>query len=112
MQAADTNHMYPHVELCELNGVTEAYIPGTGLAIWEFAWVARLYDSDVDATAEHLGQSHEIIDEALRYANDHAAEIEEAIQLHTEGTLEELSEILPGLRVIDIDPSEHDLPHA
>jgi uncharacterized protein (DUF433 family) len=105
MQAADMNHAYPHVAIRELNGLTEACIPGTGLAVWELAWIARLHD-DVGATAEHLGQSRELIEEALRYARDHSAETDEEIKFHTERSLEDLLEILPGMRVIDIELSE------
>jgi len=106
--AAMTPNPYPHIRLRLVLDRSEAYLPGTGLAVWEIAWIAGFYDRDIDATMAHLGQSREVVEEGLRYADEHAAEIEAEIKDHTADTLEELQEKLPGIRVMPFDIGESD----
>jgi hypothetical protein len=100
----------PRVEMRRTRDGLEAYLSGTGLAVWEVAMIAGFYDRDIDAMMAHLGQSREVIEEGLRYADEHAAEIEAEIKDHTADTLEELQEKLPGIRVVAIDISQPDEP--
>jgi len=108
VRATDMHDGSPRIEMRQARDGPEAYLPGTGLAVWEIAWIAGFYDRDIDATMAHLGQSREVIEEGLRYADEHAAEIEAEIKDHTADTLEELQEKLPGIRVTPIDIGESD----
>lgn len=107
-RAADTEDSLPRVETRQVHDGLEAYLPDTGLAVWEIAWIAGMYDRDIDATMAHLGQSREVIEAGLRYADEHAAEIDAEIKNHTADSLEELREKLPGIPILPIDIGELD----
>lgn len=82
---------------------SEAYLPGTGLSVWEVVWINRGYDGDISATADHLNIASDLIEEALVYAGTHAAEIDSAIAELQSRTVDDLLKILPGMRVIVVD---------
>lgn len=111
IRATDTHDRSPRVKMRLARHGPEAYLPGTGLTVWEIAWVARLYNRDIDATMAHLGQSRDVIEAGLRYADEHAAEIEAEIKDHTADSPEELQEKLPGvgMTMIDVTPSDEQL---
>jgi uncharacterized protein (DUF433 family) len=88
----------------------EAYLPGTGLTVWEVAWVARAYDGDIEATVQHLGIDCELVQEALAYADEHHIEIETQIHDHVSWSAEEIQRLLPRARAITIDPEPSDPP--
>lgn len=110
--AIRTPSRFPHINIRLVNGRAEPYVLDTGLAVWEVAWLARGYNGDSEAIAQHTGADRGLIEEGLRYAAEHGAEIDAQIRLHTERTLEELLELLPGMRVIDFDPGEPNGQHA
>lgn len=87
---------------------TEAYLPDTGLAVWEVAWVAEAYEGDVEQTAEHLGIEHELVREALHYAAAHPGEIGVQIHDHVMWTEEDMRRAYPRIEVVpvEIDGSE------
>jgi uncharacterized protein (DUF433 family) len=107
-----TPRRFPHVEVRVVDGEPEPYIPSTGLAVWEVAWLARAYDGDAEAIARHTLVDRELIEEGLRYAAEHTDEIDAQIALHTERSLEELLELLPSMRVLTVDASESDGRHT
>jgi len=106
--AGATHGRFPHVRVRMVNGRAEAFIPDTGLSIWEVAWIARAYDGDVDATVRHTEAPRDLIEEGLRYAAEHRAETDAQIALHTDYTLEDLLQMYPGIQVFTFDPSEPD----
>src|SRR5579872_5865884 len=83
---------------------TEAYLPGTGLAVWEIAWIAEAYAGDVDATAQHLDIDCALVREALDYAAKHPEEIGIQIHDHVSWTEEDVRRAFPRARVISFDP--------
>lgn len=101
--AGRTAQRFPHVRVRMVNGVPEAFVLGTGLAIWEIAWLARSYDGDSKAIAQHTLANRRLIEEGLRYAAERVAEVDGEIVRHTEVPLEELRALLPGLQVVTVD---------
>lgn len=108
--ARDETQRFPHISFRRVDGGRlEAYLVGSGLAVWEITWLSRSYGGDVQAIADnHTVVGPELIEEGLRYAAEHAEEIDVEIERHTERPLEELLELLPGMRVITIDLDERD----
>lgn len=96
-------HNSPHIEFRDVLGNPEAHVSGSGLSVWEIAWLARAYDRDVYAIAEHTGSSPELVSEGLRYASEHSHEIDAQIARHTERPLEELLDMFPGVRIETIE---------
>jgi len=104
---------FPHIEFREVEGNLEAYLSGSGLAIWEIAWLSRSYGGDAQAIADnHTVVGPELIEEGLQYAAEHAEEIDAEVAQHTERPLEELLEMFPGMRVIAFEVDEVDGQHS
>jgi uncharacterized protein (DUF433 family) len=82
---------------------TEAYLPGTGLTVWEVAWIAREHDGEMDAIVRHLGIDCSLVQEALDYAAEHHAEIEQQIHDHVSWSMDEIKRLLPQARGVCID---------
>lgn len=74
----------------------QAYLQGTGLAVWEVMWVARSYGEDVTLTMAHLGLPEVKVRAALNYAAAYPDEIAAAIADNGLG-FETLSHMLPGV---------------
>jgi hypothetical protein len=110
--AARAPGQFPHIKVRLVEGQPEPYILDTGLAVWEVAWLARSYEGDAEAIARHTAADRDLIEEGLRYAAEHPGEIDAQVALHTERSLEELLELLPGMRVITFDASEPDGQHT
>jgi uncharacterized protein (DUF433 family) len=90
----------------------EAYIPGTGLAVWEIAWIARYRDGDAEAVADDLGIDCALVRAALDYAAEHYVEIELQIHQHVSWTEEEIRRLMPGARAVSFDPDDGAHPTA
>lgn len=105
---ARTSNPYPHIQLRSVLGQLEAFLPGTGLSVWEITWLSRVYNGDKVAVADHLDIDIELIEEALQYANAHAEEIEPAVSIIEDASEERLRTILPGIRVIDMNTGPDD----
>jgi hypothetical protein len=107
--AKDNREHFPHIRFREVEGRSEPYLDDSGLAIWEIAWLSRSYGGDARAiAANHTVVGPELIEEGLRYAAEHAEEIEAEIVRHTERPLEELLEMFPGMRIIDFEADDVD----
>ncbi len=74
----------------------QAYIQGSGLAVWEVVKLARAYGGDVARTAESLDWPEVKVRAALNYAAAYPEEIEAAIA-DSQPTYESLAALLPGL---------------
>lgn len=102
-EPSDTSAAYPHIRVRTAAGRDEPFVPGTGLAVWEFVWISRVYGGDLKATREHLDIDPDLIDEALRYASEYPDEIERTIQIVEEASVDRLQSILPGIRILDMN---------
>ncbi|HEX8732451.1 MAG TPA: hypothetical protein VF725_10385, partial [Ktedonobacterales bacterium] len=74
----------------------QAYIQGSGLAVWEVVKLARAYDGDVARVAESLGWPVVKVQAALTYAAAYPEEIEAAIA-DSQPTHAALAAMLPGM---------------
>lgn len=101
-EAAQTPQRFPHVRTRMVNGAPETFVVGSGLAIWEIAWLARSYEGDPDAIARHTLADPALVAEGLRYAAERPAEVDAEIRWHTEVSLEELQAMLPGIHVVTV----------
>ena|SRR5579884_2666239 len=81
----------------------EAYLPGTGLDVWEVAWVARAYGGDIAQTARHLGIDCSLVEAALAYAAEHRMDIETEIHDHVAWTWEDFHRLVPQAELVQVD---------
>jgi hypothetical protein len=103
----DRSDTFPHIAVRTVER-EEAYLPGTGLAVWEVAWIAGGYVGDIEATVQHLGIDCELVEEALAYAAEHDMETQIQIHDHVSWTDEEVMRLMPRARAIaiEVEPSE------
>lgn len=100
----------------------EAYVQGTGLAVWEVVFVARSSGMDVARTAAHLEVPENKVQAALNYATAYPDEIQAALNYaaaypdeiqaaleDNDKDFDELARMLPGLRRFSV--GETDSPH-
>jgi hypothetical protein len=83
----------------------QAYVRGSGLAVWEVIWIAQSYQMDVDRTAEHLGWPVFRVQAAFNYAAAFPEEIEAAIQDQDAMDFATLSRLLPRLEAFSVSGS-------
>jgi hypothetical protein len=102
-EAPRAPNQYPHVRLRLVLEKSEAYLPETGLAVWEVAWLGHVYGGDVGQVAEHLSIAPWLVEEALQYAKAHSSEVGSALAIMEEGSEERIRGILPGIRVVEVD---------
>ncbi len=105
-----TPQRFPHVRTRIVNEEPDTFVLGTGLSIWEIAWLARCYGSDPYAIARHTLADPALVEEGLRYTAERPDEVEIEIQRHTEVALEDLQAMLPGIRVVTVDIDGDDCP--
>lgn len=48
-----------------LSDQQEAYLPATGLSVWEIVWIAQYHEGNATATARTLGIDSALVQEAL-----------------------------------------------
>lgn len=98
---------YSHVVAEPGKGPADACVLGTGMQVWEIAWAAR--NDDLDAMAQSLNLDRDLLDEGMRYAAEHPAEVEAAIAENGSWTFERLQEVLPDIRLFSpvIDNDDH-----
>lgn len=86
----------------------EAWVPGTGMAVWEVAMVARAFQVNAKATARHLELPERLIQAALNYAGAFPEEIGAALAENDAADFEALRRTLPGLQRV-IVPAEDEI---
>lgn len=79
----------------------QAYVTGSGLAVWEVVMVARSYNGDVARTAAHLVWPPVKVRAALNYAEAFPEEITAALEDNDKG-FEELKRLLPNIELIEV----------
>ena len=86
----------------------QAYVQGTGLAVWEVVFVARSNGMDVARAAAHLEWPENKVQAALNYAAAYPDEIQAALE-DNDKDFDELARMLPGLRRFSV--GDTDSPH-
>jgi len=89
---------YTHISFRDSAAGREAYLMGTGLALWEVVLVNRAYRGDIVQTAEHLGIPETLVHAALNYANDFQQEIGAELAEIDATDFDALRRLLPGIR--------------
>lgn len=84
----------------------QAYVMGSGLAVWEVVMVARSYDGDVVRTAAHLVWPPVKVRAALNYAEAFPAEIAAAVEDNNQG-FEALKRMLPNAELFEVTDADH-----
>lgn len=87
----------------------QAYVAGTGLAVWEVMMVARAYDHNVRRSAEHLEVSERSVRAALNYAANFPDEIGAELAENDGMDFEALQRILPDIQ-LSVVPRPSDFP--
>ncbi|MBL8212446.1 MAG: hypothetical protein JNK87_17155 [Bryobacterales bacterium] len=87
---------FPAVEFRDSAGGRQAYVVGSGLAVWEVLLVAEGYGMDARVTAEHLRLDVEKVALALGYAAAFAEEVHGALEENRAMTPEKLRACLPA----------------
>ena len=93
---------FPAIEFRDSAAGRQAYVVGSGLAVWEVLMVANGYGLDPVATAHHLQLYRELVAQALRYASAFESEIHGALEENRAITAEKLRGSLPPSAWIDI----------
>jgi hypothetical protein len=92
---------FPSIQFRDTDGGRQPYIAGVRLPLWHIAMVARDFDDDVPAIANHLSISRAEVTEALRYICTFTAEIDAAIA-DIEAAGDQLARTLPPEQVIAV----------
>jgi predicted transcriptional regulator len=79
----------------------QAYVTGSGLAVWEVIMVARGYDGDTERTAALLEWPVVKVKAALNYAEAFPEEIAAALADNDKG-FAELKRLLPDIELIEV----------
>jgi hypothetical protein len=77
----------------------QAYLAGTGLAVWEVLMVARAYDHDARLTAEHLEVGERAVRTAFNYAADFPDEVGAELAENDGVEFDALRRILPDIEL-------------
>jgi hypothetical protein len=99
---------YTHISFRDSAAGREAYLMGTGLAVWEVALVNGAYHGDIAQTAEHLGIPETLVHAALNYANDFQQEIGAELAEIDATDFDALRRLLPGIRQTTV-PDEFEI---
>jgi hypothetical protein len=86
---------FAHIDFRNSAAGRQAYVPGTGLAVWEVVWLARHYQLDVGETARHLQCPAYRVQAGLDYAAAFPEEIEPVLQEQAALDFAALSQRLP-----------------
>lgn len=81
----------------------QAYVQGTGLAVWEVVDVAHAYDGNVERTAAHLHWPVVRVRAAVSYAEGFPEEIAAAREDNAAYDAAAVSRLLPGATVFSVD---------
>ena len=94
---------HPQIDFRDSMAGRQAYVKGSGLAVWEVAMVARDYGGDVEKVAAHLRWPRTWVQAALHYARDYHDEIETALADNDAVDFAALQRLLPQAQQIPVD---------
>src|SRR5262249_24845926 len=86
---------FGEIEFRNSSAGRQAYVRGSGLAVWEVVLIAKSYELDDVRTAEHLDWPRYRVKAALNYYAAFTAEIEDALKDNASYDFESLSMMLP-----------------
>jgi uncharacterized protein (DUF433 family) len=86
---------FAHIDFRNSPAGRQAYLQGSGLAVWEVVWLARYYQMDADETARHLDCPAYRVQAALDYATAFPEEIDPVLEEQASMDFESLSRLLP-----------------
>ncbi|MGI8967776.1 MAG: hypothetical protein ACR2GA_01560 [Chloroflexota bacterium] len=89
---------YAQVAFRDSGAGREAYVMGTGLAVWEIMLIARAYGNEPEKTGQHLGIPTSQVDAAFAYAAGFSAEIEAELAENDAMDFEALRRMLPSIQ--------------
>lgn len=92
----------PSIEFRDSPVGRQAYVVGSGLAVWELLVVAQDYQLDSHATEKHLCLPLDVVEQALRYAQAYPQEVNVALQENRSLTREIMGATLPPGTVFGI----------
>src|SRR5438067_260300 len=94
---------HSHIDFRASMAGRQAYVKGSGLAVWEVAMVARDYGGDVEKVAAHLQWPRPWVQAALQYARDYRDEIDTALADNDAVDFAALQRLLPQAEQISVD---------
>jgi hypothetical protein len=89
---------FPLIEFRRTLEGRQAFVKGTGMAVWEVVLVARGLDLDTERTATRLEWPRERVAAALAYADVYPEEIQPILDEVEAMTADELRRRIPGLQ--------------
>jgi uncharacterized protein (DUF433 family) len=89
---------FPFIEFRNTLVGRQAFVKGTGLAVWEVLFIARGLDMDVARVADHLGCPEEKVQAALAYAETYPDEIDPLVAEVESADFETLKRKIPWIR--------------
>lgn len=89
---------FPWVEFRDSVVGRQAYVVGSGLAVWEVVMVAEGYALDPARTAEHLDWARPRVECVLAYAREFPGAIQAALEENRSMTEEKLRALLPNAK--------------
>lgn len=90
----------------------QAYVQGSGLAVWEVVLIAQGYDLDAQKTAAHLAWPMARVQAALSYAQVFQDEIEGALQDNGSYSIERIQRLVPQTRSFVVPAESSDFGSA
>lgn len=93
---------FPAIEFRDSASGRQAYVVGTGLAVWELLMVAEGYESDAAETAKHLRLDEDLVSQALLYVSTFESEVRSALDENRAVTPEQLRASLPTGAWLDV----------
>ncbi len=93
---------FPGIEFRDSVVDREAYVVGSGLAVWEVLMIAEGYGLEAGATAQHLQLDQDVVSQALRYASTFESEVRRALDENRAITPEKLRASLPAGAWVEI----------
>ncbi len=94
---------HPGIDFRDSLAGRQAYVKGSGLAVWEVAMVARDYRGDAARMAAHLRWPLSRVQAALSYARDYADEVDAALADNDALDFAAVQRLLPHARPIVVD---------
>lgn len=96
---------HPQIDFRDSMAGRQAYVKGSGLAVWEVALIARSYDGDAAGVAAHLRWPETRVRAALTYARDYSDEIDAALDDYDAIDFASLQRLLPQIQALAVPES-------
>lgn len=96
---------HPQIDFRDSMAGRQAYVKGSGLAVWEVALIARSYEGDAAGVASYLHWPETRVRAALTYARDYSDEIDAALDDYDAIDFASLQRLLPQIQVIAVPES-------